>query len=151
MLTPEVLLIAFIIVGVIGRVKIVSVAASLLLVMRMLSLTRWFPMLERRSLELGLLFLMVSILVPLASGSLTSRDIVPSILSPAGIASVIGGIIATMINAKGLVLLQAEPSLLFGILFGCIIGIVYFEGMPVGPLMAASLAALWLQLFRFFR
>jgi uncharacterized membrane protein (DUF441 family) len=149
LVSPELFLIAFIIVGVLGRVNIVSVAASLLLVMRMLSLSRFFPMLERRSLELGLLFLMISILVPVAAGKMDTKDIVSGILSPAGIAVIIGGIIATVINAKGLALLQAEPSLLFGILVGSVVGIVFFHGMPVGPLMAAAIAALVVQIFRF--
>ncbi len=151
MFSPELLLIAFIIIGTISKVNIVSVAASVLLVMRMLNLTRWFPMLERRSLELGLLFLMISIFIPLAAGRLSTRDMLSVITSPAGIAAIFGGIIATMMNAKGLFLLQGDPALLFGILTGSVIGIVYFDGMPVGPLMAAALAALFLQFFRLFR
>ncbi|MBX5437474.1 MAG: DUF441 domain-containing protein [Alicyclobacillaceae bacterium] len=148
---PELLLIILIIVGVIGRVNIVSVAASLLLVLRMLRLERFFPMLERRSLELGLLFLMISILIPLASGKVSGREMMTSIFSVAGIATVVGGIVATVLNAKGLDLLQAYPSLLVSVVLGSVIGIVAFRGMPVGPLMATSLAAFFLMIFRLFR
>jgi uncharacterized membrane protein (DUF441 family) len=150
-LTPDIFLILFIIVGVIGRVNIISIAASILLVLRMLRLERYFPMLERRSLELGLLFLMLSILVPLASGKINARELTSSILSTAGVATVIGGIVATMLNARGLSLLQTYPSLLLSVVIGTIIGIVVFRGMPVGPLMATALAALILTVIGWFR
>ncbi|MCL6442705.1 MAG: DUF441 domain-containing protein [Alicyclobacillus sp.] len=145
MLTPDVLLILLIIIGVIGRVNIISVAASMLLVLRMLRLERYFPMLERRSLELGLLFLMISILVPLASGRVSGRDMMATIFSVAGLATVVGGVVATILNERGLTLLQSYPALLFSVVVGSIIGIVIFRGMPVGPLMATAIAALFLS------
>ncbi|MCL6547610.1 MAG: DUF441 domain-containing protein [Alicyclobacillus sp.] len=151
MLTPEILLIVLIIVGVVGRVHIVSIASSLLLVLRMLRLERFFPMLERRSLELGLLFLMISILVPLASGKVSGREMMSTIFSVAGIATVAGGIAATILNAKGLELLQAFPSLLISVVLGSVIGIVVFRGVPIGPLMATSLAAFFLMILNLFR
>jgi uncharacterized membrane protein (DUF441 family) len=150
-LTPDTLLIIFIIVGVVGRVSIISVAASLLLVLRMLSFGRFFPMLERRSLELGLLFLMVSILVPLASGRIDARDMLKTIFSPLGLLTIAAGIVATVINAKGLNLLQAYPSLLICVVIGSVAGIVLFGGMPVGPLMATAIAALVISCVNWFR
>lgn len=151
MLTPDLLLILFIIVGVIGRVNIISIAASILLVLRMLRLERYFPMLERRSLELGLLFLMLSILVPLAAGKVSPKEMASSILSLAGLATIVGGIVATLMNAKGLELLQSSPSLLLSVVLGSIIGIVVFRGMPVGPLMATAVAALCISFINLFR
>lgn len=151
MLTPDLMLIIFIIVGVVGRVSIISVAASLLLVMRMLSVGRFFPMLERRSLELGLLFLMISILVPLASGKIDARDMLKTIFSPVGLITIMAGIIATVINEKGLELLQLYPSLLICVVVGSVIGIVAFGGMPVGPLMATAIAALMFSMWKWFQ
>ncbi|MCL6515594.1 DUF441 domain-containing protein [Alicyclobacillus sp.] len=147
MFTPEILLIVFILVGVLGRATIVSVAASLLLIVRMLRFDRLFPMLERRSLELGLLFLMISILVPLASGRIDARDMMRTIFSPLGLVTVIAGVIATVINAEGLQLLKDYPPLLISVVIGSVIGIALFGGMPVGPLMATAIAALCVQIF----
>lgn len=151
MLTPDILLIIFIIIGAIGRVSIISVAASLLLVLRLLRLERYFGILERRSLELGLLFLMISILVPLANGRINSREMMTSILSVAGLFTIVGGVVATVLNARGLALLQAYPALLMSVVIGTIIGIVVFRGMPVGPLMAMAMAALGLMVVDLFR
>lgn len=151
MQTPDLFLIIFIVLGAIGRVNLISVAASLLLVVRMLHFNRYLPMLERRSLELGLLFLTISILVPLAMGRISAKDMTTTILSPAGVLTIAGGIVATLINAKGLLLLQTYPSLLLCIVVGTILGIVLFRGMPVGPLMAAALAAVALSMLEWLK
>lgn len=151
LITADLFLILIIVVGVLGKANTVSVAASLLLVMRMLNMQRWFPMIERRSLEFGLLFLMISILTPLASERVSMREIVFNLFTPAGFATIIGGIIATLINAKGLALLQSAPSLLFSVLIGTIAGIILFKGMPVGPLMATAIAAVCLQIVYYFK
>lgn len=151
MLTPDFLLILFILVGVVGRVSIISVAASLLLVMRMLRLMKYMVVLERRSLEIGLLFLMISILVPLANGRIDARAMVKTIFSPLGIITVGAGVIATVMNARGLTLLQTYPALLIAVVIGSILGIVMFDGMPVGPLMATAIAALAVSVIDYFR
>lgn len=151
MLTPDILLILFIVVGVVGRVSIISVAASLLLVMRMLRLEKYMGVLERRSLELGLLFLMISILVPLASGRIDARTMTKTLCSPLGIITVGAGVLATVMNARGLELLQTFPSLLIAVVLGSILGIALFDGMPVGPLMATAIAALVVSIFEMFR
>ncbi|MDQ0188474.1 DUF441 domain-containing protein [Alicyclobacillus cycloheptanicus] len=151
MQTPDLFLIIFIVLGAVCRVNLVSVAASILLVVRMLHFNRYLPLLERRSLELGLLFLMISILVPLAMGKLSARDMAHTVFSVAGLLTIAGGVVATMMNAKGLALLQAYPSLLLCVVLGTVLGIVLFRGMPVGPLMAAALAAAALSVYGWFK
>ncbi|WDL97120.1 DUF441 domain-containing protein [Alicyclobacillus sp. ALC3] len=151
MQSPDLFLIIFIVLGAVCRVNLVSVAASILLVVRMLHLNRYMPLLERRSLEFGLLFLMISILVPLAMGKISARDMAETIFSPIGLLTVVGGVVATVMNAKGLALLQTYPSLLLGVVVGTVLGIVLFRGMPVGPLMAAALAAVAMSIFEFLK
>lgn len=151
MQTPDLFLVMFIVLGIISRVNLISVAASLLLVVRMLHYNRILPLLERRSLEAGLLFLLISILVPLAMGRVSARDMAQTVFSPVGVLTVAGGIAATIMNAKGLTLLQSYPALLFCVIVGTVLGIVLFRGMPVGPLMAAALAAVALSALEWLR
>ncbi|HHU92238.1 MAG TPA: DUF441 domain-containing protein, partial [Halanaerobiaceae bacterium] len=64
--------------------------------------------------------------------------------------AVIAGILATQFNGMGLRLLEEHPHLVGGIIVGSLIGIVLFRGIPVGPLMAAGIAALLLELLEKF-
>lgn len=145
----DIVLVALIVVGLIGRSPIITTAACLLLIMKLIHLERYFPSMERRGLELGLLFLTVSVLVPFASERVTWKDVSAVFMSPAGIIALIGGALATWMNGKGLALLKMDPQLIVGLVLGSIIGIVFLRGVPVGPLMAAGITAFLLKLVSF--
>lgn len=141
------MLVGLIIVGLLGRSPIIATAASMLLVLKLTALDRFFPTVERRGMELGLLFLTISVLVPFASEKVSWKDIAPLFTTLLGLLALTGGAVATYMNGKGLELLKAEPHLIVGLVIGSIIGIVFFRGIPVGPLMAAGIAAVLLKLY----
>lgn len=147
----EVILVALILIGLIGKSNILATAACVLLVVKLTRLNSLFPLLERRGLELGLLFLMVSVLVPFATGKIPPKEIFGSFMSVTGILAIIGGTLATYMNGQGLSLLKVDPELMVGLVVGGIIGIVVLKGIPVGPLMAAGLTAFFLKIFDIFR
>ncbi|KEO84486.1 DUF441 domain-containing protein [Tumebacillus flagellatus] len=148
--TGEIVLVVLIIIGIVGRASILATAASLLLIMKLLSFQRFFPTMERRGLELGLLFLMISVLVPLVNGKIQTKDLLGTFLTIGGICALVGGIIATYVNGQGLYMLKMDPELMVGMILGSVIGIVVFKGIPVGPLMAAAIAAMLMRLVQFF-
>ena len=142
----ETVLVALIIIGLIGRSSIVTTAACLLLALKLIRLERFFPLIERRGLELGLLFLTLAVLAPFASARVSAREIVRALTGWTGVAPLDGGALATWMNGKGLDLLQRDPQLIVGLVIGSIFGILFLRGIPVGPLMAAGIAALLLKL-----
>jgi uncharacterized membrane protein (DUF441 family) len=145
----EVLLVVLIIVGLLGRSHIITTAACILLIVKLVSLDRYLPTIERRGLELGLLFLTMGVLVPFASEKINVKDIVNVFTSWPGILALAGGAVATYMNGKGLDLLKIDPQLIVGLVIGSIFGIIFLKGIPVGPLMAAGITAFFLKLFTF--
>jgi uncharacterized membrane protein (DUF441 family) len=150
LMNGNILLVILIIIGLIGRSNIITTAACMLLIIKLLSLDRYLPSIERRGLELGLLFLTIGVLVPFASEKITARDVLAVFSTWPGIIALIGGAIATYMNGKGLDLLKVDPQLIAGLVIGSIFGIVFMRGIPVGPLMAAAITALLLKLVSFF-
>lgn len=148
-LNGELLLLFLIVVGMIGRSPIITTAACILLVIKLIHLERFLPTIERRGLELGLLFLTMGVLVPFASERISTKDILAVFTSWPGIIALIGGAIATYMNGKGLDLLKVDPQLIVGLVIGSIFGIVFMRGIPVGPLMAAGITALLLKIVTF--
>ncbi|MFD2672754.1 DUF441 domain-containing protein [Marinicrinis sediminis] len=142
----EVLLVILIIIGLIGRSPIITTAACILLIIKLIHLERYLPAIERRGLEMGLLFLTMAVLVPFASERITYRDILSVFTTPAGLVALAGGAIATYMNGKGLDLLKVDPQLIVGLVIGSIFGIVFLRGIPVGPLMAAGITAFLMKL-----
>jgi len=145
------ILVALLLIGIMAHSHLIATAASLMLIFRFANINLVFPLLERRGLELGLLFLMLSILVPLAEGKVSERDIMCNLTSLPGILAIAGGALATLLNRHGLNLLKADPEIVLGLVLGSILGIVFLRGVPVGPLMAAGIAALLMPLARVFR
>lgn len=147
----EAILVGLILIGLLGKSNILATSACILLVVKLTRLNSLFPILERRGLELGLLFLMISVLVPFATGKVPPKEIIGSFMSITGIMAIFGGTIATYMNGQGLNLLKIDPELMVGLVVGGIIGIVFLKGVPVGPLMAAGLTAFFLKIVDLFR
>lgn len=145
------LLVALLLVGIIARSNLIATAACVLLIIKFSNLHFIFSLLEKRGLEIGLLFLLLAILVPVASGKVTEKELISTFTSLPGILAILGGALATHLNGEGLRLLQIDPELIFGLLIGSIFGIVFLNGVPVGPLMAAGLTALFLETIRLFK
>jgi uncharacterized membrane protein (DUF441 family) len=145
----DILLVILIIIGLIGRSPIITTAACILLVVKLLALDRYLPTLERRGLELGLLFLTIGVLVPFASERISYKQVFSVFTTWPGIIALIGGAIATYMNGKGLELLKIDPQLIVGLVIGSIFGILFMRGIPVGPLMAAGITAFLLKLAYF--
>jgi len=91
---------------------------------------------------------MISVLVPFATEKVTISDIRECFTTVPGILAILGGALATYMNGQGLNLLKIDPELMAGLVVGGIIGIVFFRGQPVGPLMAAGLTAFFLKIFQ---
>ena len=145
----EIVLVALIIIGLLGRSPIITTAACLLLILKLIHFQRFLPVIEKRGLEFGILFLTLAVLVPFASGKVQGKDITAAFTSRIGWIALLGGAAATYLNNKGLDLLKFEPQLIIGLVLGSIVGIVMLRGIPVGPLMAAGLTALMLKIVDF--
>jgi uncharacterized membrane protein (DUF441 family) len=132
--------------GVAARNALIATAAGMVLIMQVLRLERFFPVLEHRGLEAGLIFLLMAVLVPFATGEVGWSDVRQSVTSWTGIAAITGGLAAAVISGHGLNLLQSRPEVIVGLLVGTIIGVLLFRGIPVGPLAAAGFTALLLSI-----
>ncbi|NLJ56164.1 MAG: DUF441 domain-containing protein [Firmicutes bacterium] len=136
--------------GLTTRSSSLTMAAGLLLLVKLCNIKSLLPFLGDRGLEIGLFFLMLAVLVPLAQEKVAVREIIMTFSSLPGILAIVGGIIATRLNGMGLTLLDSQPQVIFGLVIGSIIGIVFFRGVPVGPLMAGGLTAFFLYLCKLF-
>ena len=150
-MSGESILVILILIGILGKSNIIATSACILLVLKLTNLQSLYPLLERRGLEAGLLFLNISVLVPFAAERISLQDISGSFLTISGILALLGGAIATYMNGQGLDLLQADPEMMVGLVLGSIFGIVFLKGVPVGPLMAAGVTAFLVKMLQLLR
>ncbi len=146
--SERVILLTLMALGVAARNSLIVTAAGVVLILQVLRLDRVFPILERRGLEAGLIFLLMAVLVPFATGEVGWKEIRESFTSFNGLAAIAGGVIAAVLSGYGVTLLQVKPEVIVGMVVGTIIGVVVFKGIPVGPLAAAGFTAVLLALMR---
>lgn len=139
------LLIVFI-VAVLTKNNLLGAAAAIVFFLDLMRLDRFFPLIQNRGLEAGLLFLTIALLIPFANGQITMKNLASALFSPVGILAIIGGIIGAYLNSQGLDLIAVEPSIMPGILIGIMLSVFFFGGISVGPIMAAGVTALLVKL-----
>jgi uncharacterized membrane protein (DUF441 family) len=146
--SERVILLTLMALGVAARNALIVASAGIVLIMQVLGLNRFFPALEKRGLEAGLIFLLMAVLVPFATGEVGWAEVRGSFTSWTGVASIAGGVIAAVLSGYGVTLLQVKPEVIVGMVVGTIIGVILFKGIPVGPLAAAGFTAVLLALMR---
>ncbi len=146
--TENVGLLLLLVLGLWARSNLVASSAAILLAIRFTKLTFLFPVLERRGVEIGLLFLTLAMLVPFAMGQVQVRTIWQTLWTVPGVLALIGGAVATNLNGHGVGLLTDHKELMVSLIVGSIMGIVVWGGIPVGPLMAAGVTYVLLEVFR---
>lgn len=146
--SERVILLTLMALGVVARNALIVTAAGVVLIMQVLQLNRFFPALERRGLDAGLILLLMAVLVPFATGEVGWTEIKRSFTSVSGLAAILGGMIAAVLSGYGVTLLQVKPEVIVGMVVGTVLGVVLFKGIPVGPLAAAGFTAVLLAILR---
>jgi len=146
MLQDNLVLLVIFSLGLVFNNNLVAASAGSLLIVKLIKMNSILLILERRATEIGLLFLLVAVLVPFALGRVGVKDIWNTFSSLSGILAIVGGIAATYLCGQGFALLQINPPVVVGLVVGTIIGVSLLRGIPVGPLAAAGITALLLNI-----
>ncbi len=147
MLKTNLILFSLFTLGMIAGNSLVAASAGTLLVIKLMKIPFLLEVAERHSLEWGLLFLLIAVMVPFAREQVGWEEIAQTFITPIGLASILGGIIATYLCGQGMGLLNLRPEIMVGLVIGTVLGVSFLKGIPVGPLAAAGLTALLLKIF----
>lgn len=146
MIYDNLVLLIILALGLVFNNSLVAAGAGSLLVMKLIRLQSVLFILERRAMDMGLLFLLIAVLIPFSLNKVGVKDIWLTFQSVQGILAVIGGVVAAYLCGQGMVLLQLQPEVVVGLVVGTIIGVSLLKGIPVGPLAAAGVTAILINL-----
>ncbi|MFW5998729.1 MAG: DUF441 domain-containing protein [Halanaerobiaceae bacterium] len=135
--------------GLMAKTRVVVLASLFLIFLNELDLSPIIKFFSDQGIEIGLIFLLLAILASVMNNPLDWEQLQFTFLTKEGVIAVISGLLATKFNSMGLNLLSQSPQIIIGIILGSLVGIVFFNGIPVGPLMAAGIAALTLEFLGF--
>ncbi|OPX83851.1 MAG: hypothetical protein A4E53_04453 [Pelotomaculum sp. PtaB.Bin104] len=137
-----IILTAVALLGIIGKNGSVAIAAGVLLIFRLLVGERPVPHLEEYTLRVGITVLTLAVLVPFATGEVGVQSLINTFRSYPGFVSILVGIMIAYLGGKGVAFLTSEPQIMVGLLIGTIVGVAFFKGVPVGPLIGAGIVAI---------
>lgn len=142
-------LIAIMLLG--GLVKNIPVVAGagVLLVLKLFNLKSIIVYFDNKGIQLGLIILFVALLAPIALGEYRIADITQFIREPLAILALIMGLAVTLFAKQGIALMADSPLVVPLAILGIITGVVFFKGVPTGPLIASGLTAAIYGLIQF--
>lgn len=142
LLDPVVLvLLAIAVLGLISHNTAVAVAMFILLIVRLTPLNPFFPWIEKHGLTIGIVVLLVGVMAPIASGKISTDDLLGVFTQWKSIVAIVVGIGVAWLGGRGVPLMMSQPGLVPGLMVGTVIGVALFKGVPVGPLIAAGIVA----------
>jgi uncharacterized membrane protein (DUF441 family) len=119
----------------------VWIAAVGLFILRLLPGQQALNWMNEYGLKIGIAILTMGVLAPIALGKITAVNLFDTLKSGLGIAAIVVGLGVAYLGGRGTGLLTAQPHIVTGLLIGTILGVAFFRGVPVGPLIAAGILA----------
>lgn len=141
----KLVLVALVAAGLLGGNDLVATSAAALLIFATLGPVSVLDFLEEYTLSLGILLLLISLLLPFARGQLGLSQVAAQLVSLPGLVAFGVGAVSTWLAAQGVSLLKQRPETMLGMVMGSVIGVLWLNGIPAGPLVAAGLAAVLLR------
>ena len=145
----RVLLLFLICISIIAKNKPLLVGSTVVLILSFFDKYYIAKIDKNMFLNGGLMLLMIWMLMPLiqSNGSYSFYDI-KNYLNIDWLVSFLSGFFIVIIAARGLDLLNSNPSILIGVIVGSIIGVTFFGGIPVGILTGSRIAYLIIKLLK---
>lgn len=136
--------------GILSKNRLIYISAGVLLVFSLLNLMPSSASSQKVFLDIGVILLIIGVMMPFSQGKILALDLYKSLFTASGCIAFLIGAVSSVMARNGVDLMKNNPEVMIGLLFGTIIGTTFFGGIPVGPLVAAGLAAFVISLIERF-
>lgn len=128
--------------GIFSHNTAVTIAAAVLIVLKITPLNELLPYVQQHGLNIGIIILTIGVLAPIASGKIPGDSILKSFLSWKSLWAIAIGLFVAWLGGRGVKLMSSQPDVVAGLLIGTVAGVAVLRGVPVGPLIAAGILSL---------
>ena len=128
--------------GIFSHNSAVTIAAAVLIVLKITPLSSLLPYVLAHGLNIGIIILTIGVLTPIASGKISGESILKSFLSWKSLLAIAIGVFVAWLGGRGVKLMSTQPDVVAGLLLGTVAGVAVLRGVPVGPLIAAGILSL---------
>ncbi|MGM9926679.1 MAG: DUF441 domain-containing protein [Bacillus sp. (in: firmicutes)] len=151
MSSPYIFLLLLLCIALFAKNNSLIVAVAFLLLIKIVGLgDRIFPFLQSKGINIGVTIITIAVLIPIATGAIGFKDLVEAAKSPYAWIALGSGIAVALIAKNGVTLLANDPHITVALVIGTVLAVALFKGVAVGPLIAAGIAYLAMQIFKLF-
>ena len=130
--------------GIFSHNSAVTIAAAVLIVLKITPLSSLLPYVQAHGLNIGIIILTIGVLTPIASGKISGESILKSFLSRKSLLAIAIGVFVAWLGGRGVKLMSSQPDVVAGLLLGTVAGVAVLRGVPVGPLIAAGILSVFI-------
>lgn len=128
------------VVAIFGKNSSLIFATIVVMLLKLIPFTNKFmETVHSRGINWGVTIISISILIPIATGEITFNDLISVVKSPAGWIAIACGILVAMLSKWGVNQLSVSPQVTVALVFGTIVGVVFFKGIAAGPVIASGI------------
>ncbi|MFB5663581.1 DUF441 domain-containing protein [Alteribacillus sp. HJP-4] len=133
-------------IGVIGKNQSLIVAIVILLALKWLGLgDKLFPFMQAKGINIAITILTIAVLVPIATGEIGFKQLGEAVKSSYAWVALAAGIIVALIAKGGVEVMQNDPHITAALVIGTILAVALFNGVAVGPLIAAGVVYVFMK------
>lgn len=134
--------------SIVGKNNNVAAAISMLLLIKLMNLEIINQYISKNGMNLGIIILTMGALSPLALNKVSLSDFINASKSIEGLLTIIAGVIVAVLASIGLDTMKVDTNGVVGVLLGTVIGVSFFKGAPIGPMIALGITTILLKLFK---
>lgn len=127
------------VIGVIAHNMTVTYSTLLIMVLKFILPEDKLLFFGSHGMEWGIILLMAAMFTPMTTGTIGFQEIIAVFRSPVGIASLFIGVLVALFGRWGVEYMTQDPEIVASLIIGTIIGVVFFRGVPVGPMIASGM------------
>jgi len=136
--------------AVIGKANSVAVAVCVLLLVKLLSVDKFiYPVIEKQGIFWGLVLLTMAILIPIAKGNISSKQLLVVFTTFVGVLAFALSLLTTYLSGLGVqyLTLQGHSDVMPALILGAVIAAAFLGGVPVGPFITSGILAVIVKVF----
>lgn len=123
----------------VAKDRMLMAAAIVLAVLAAMESRPVFALLQKHSFQIGIFFLLLFLLLPIANQKIALTEMSRQLLSLEGAMAILAGLAVSVIGGRGAPVLVGNPTILAGVVVGTLIAVLFFQGLPAGLIIAAGL------------
>ncbi|MBC1449780.1 DUF441 domain-containing protein [Listeria welshimeri] len=145
-------LLLFLLLGLIAKNNSLIIAVAVVILLKLFHVDgKVMEMVQAKGINWGVTIITVAILIPIATGQIGFKDLIDSFKSSAGWIGLGAGIAVSILAKKGVSYMAVDPQVTVSLVFGTILAVVLFRGIAAGPVIAAGIAYMAIQLVAFIK